>query len=149
TRQLEARCDAQTTIATVPLVVLKRAVGRSGGAELMARVERALRRAATVDLLRTTSFTSGLSSADLEVFLDSARHLHVRRGEHVYSENDVAREAFLVADGLLQAQTTDEGRPRIEAYLTRGDLFGEEELAEREPRGLSVVASGPTWLIAI
>jgi Fe-S-cluster-containing dehydrogenase component/CRP-like cAMP-binding protein len=149
TRQLEARCESDAVVAEIPLVVLKRAVGRSGGADLMAKVERALRRGATLDLLRTTSFTRGLSRGDLEMFLDAARHLHVARGEHVYREGDVAADAFFVADGMLRAQTVDDGRPRVEAYLGRGDLFGDEELAEREPRGLSVVASGPTWLVAI
>ncbi len=147
TRQLQARCEADGLLAEVPVVVLRRAASRAG-AELMAKVERALRRAATLDLLRTTSFTRALSDADLEVLLDAARHVHLARGEHVYREGDVAKEAFFVADGLLQAQTIDGDRPRIEAYLARGDLFGDEELADREPRSVAVVASGPTWLVA-
>ncbi|MDF2692261.1 MAG: Formate dehydrogenase beta subunit [Labilithrix sp.] len=149
TRQLEARCESDAVVAAVPLVVLKRAVGRTGGADLLAKMERALRRAATLDLLRTTSFTGGLPDADLEVLLDAARHVHVERGEHVYREGDAATEAFFVADGLLQAQSDDDGKPRVEAYLARGDLFGDEELGERAPRAVAVVASGPTWLIAI
>lgn len=149
TRQLEARCEADAIVAEVPLVVLKRAASRAGGAESMVKVERALRRAATLDLLRTTSFTRGLPDSDLDELLDAARHVQVARGEHVYREGDVATEAFLVADGLLQAQTADDGKPRVEAYLGRGDLFGDEELAEREPRRVAVVAGGPTWLVAI
>jgi len=149
TRQLEARCEEDALVAEVPLVVLKRAASRAGGAELMAKVERALRRAATLDLLRTTSFTRGLPDSDLDELLDAARHVHVARGEHVYREGDVATEAFLVADGLLQAQTTDDGKPRVEAYLGRGDLFGDEELVELEPRRVAVVAGGPAWLVAI
>ncbi|MBX3224136.1 MAG: cyclic nucleotide-binding domain-containing protein [Labilithrix sp.] len=149
TRQLEARCEADAIVAELPLVVLKRAATRAGGAELMAKVERALRRAAALDLLRTTSFTRGLPEADLEVLLDAARHLHVARGEHVYRAGDVAAEAFFVADGLVQAQSDDEGKPRVEAYLGRGDLFGDEELAERESRAVAVVAGGPTWLVAV
>jgi Fe-S-cluster-containing dehydrogenase component len=149
TRQLEARAETDAVVAEVPLVVLKRAIGRAGGAELMAKIERALRRAATLDLLRTSSFTRALSDADLELLLDAARHVHVARGEHVYREGDAATDAFLVADGLLQAQSDDDGKPRVEAYLSRGDLFGDEELAEREARAVSVVACGPTWLVAL
>jgi Fe-S-cluster-containing dehydrogenase component/CRP-like cAMP-binding protein len=149
TRQLEARCEADAVVAEVPLVVFRRAAVRAGGDELMAKVERGLRRAATLDLLRTTSFTRGLADSDIELLLDAAKHVHVARGEHVYREGDVATDAFLVAEGLLQAQTDDEGRPRVEAYLARGDVFGDEELAERTPRVLSVVASGPVWLVAI
>lgn len=149
TRQLEARCEEESVVAEVPLVVLRRAIGRAGATEAMARIERALRRAATLDLLRTASFTRSLSDADLEVLLDAARHVHVARGDTLYREGDVADAAYLVADGLLQAQTDDGGRPRIEAYLSRGDLFGDEELAEREPRRVTIAASGPAWLVAI
>lgn len=149
TRQFEARCEVDAVVAEVPLVVFRRAAVRSGGDELIARLERGLRRAMALDLLRTTSFTRGLSDADIDVLVDAAKHVHVARGEHVYREGDTAEDAFLVAEGLLQAQTDDDGRPRVEAYLGRGDVFGDEELADRTPRGLSVVASGPVWLVAI
>jgi Fe-S-cluster-containing dehydrogenase component/CRP-like cAMP-binding protein len=149
TRQLEARCEEASVVAEVPLVVLRRAIGRGGGTESIARIERALRRAATLDLLRTASFTRSLSDADLELLLDAARHVHVARGDSLYREGDTADAAYLVADGLLQAQTDDHGKPRVEAYLSRGDLFGDEELADREPRRVTIAASGPAWLVAI
>ena len=149
TRQLEARCEEDSVVAEVPLVVLRRAIGRGGGTESIARIERALKRAATLDLLRTASFTRALSDADIALLLDAARHVQVPRGEKLYGEGDLADAAYLVADGLLQAQTDDGGRPRIEAYLSRGDLFGDEELGDREPRRVAIVASGPAWLVAI
>jgi Fe-S-cluster-containing dehydrogenase component/CRP-like cAMP-binding protein len=150
-RQMEARSAPRETtiIAEVPLTVLRRAIGRAGGGEIASRLERALKRAATVDLLRTTSFTRALAERDIEVLLDAVRHVEVPRGEHVYREGDVADNAYLVADGLLQAQTDDGGKPRVEAYLTRGDLFGDEELEDRSMRRVAVVASGPAWLLAI
>lgn len=150
-RQMEARSAPRetTVVAEVPLTVLRRAIGRAGGGEIAARLERALKRAATVDLLRTTSFTRVLPERDLEVLLDAVRHVEVPRGEHVYREGDVAESAYLVADGLLQAQTDDGGKPRVEAYLTRGDLFGDDELEDRSVRRVAVVASGPAWLVAI
>jgi CRP-like cAMP-binding protein len=150
-RQMEARSAPRETtiIAEVPLTGLRRAIGRAGGGEIASRLERALKRAATVDLLRTTSFTRALAERDIEVLLDAVRHVEVPRGEHVYREGDVADNAYLVADGLLQAQTDDGGKPRVEAYLTRGDLFGDEELEDRSMRRVAVVASGPAWLLAI
>ncbi|MDB4939178.1 MAG: Formate dehydrogenase beta subunit [Labilithrix sp.] len=148
-RQMEARCEEPSVVAEVPLTVLRRAIGRSGGGELATRLERALKRAATVDLLRTTSFTRALPERDIEVLLDAVRHVAVARGEHVYREGDTAASAYLVADGLLQAQSDDGGKPRVEAYLSRGDLFGDDELEERSVRRVAVVASGPTWLVAI
>ena len=64
-RQMEARCEEAGVVAEVPLTVLRRAIGRTGGGELAARLERALKRAATVDLLRTTSFTRALPERDI------------------------------------------------------------------------------------
>ncbi len=148
-RQMEAQCDEAGTIAEVPLTVLRRAIGRAGGGEIATRLERSLKRAATLDLLRTTSFTRTLPERDIEILLDSLRHVEVARGEHVYREGDVADAAFLVADGLLQAQSEDDGKPRVEAYLARGDLFGDDELDDRSVRRVAVVASGPTWLVAV
>ena len=150
TRQMDARCEEPATVAEVPLVVLRRALGRAGGGEQLARIERALRRAATLDLLRTTSFTRQLPSADIEALLDTATHREVPRGGHVYRQGDPADHAFLVADGLLQAQSEDDGKPRIEAYIARGDLFGDDELEDLDGRRrVSVVASGPAWIVAI
>ncbi|HEY8075590.1 MAG TPA: cyclic nucleotide-binding domain-containing protein, partial [Labilithrix sp.] len=149
TRQLDARCDEAGSIAEIPLVVLRRALGRAGAEEHTHRLERALRRAATLDLLRTTAFTSALPDRDVEILLDAARHVHVARGEHLFRAGDAADAAYLVADGLLQAQTDDDGKPRVEAYLSRGDLLGDAELEDRDVRGVSVVASGPAWLVAI
>ncbi len=145
TRQLEARCERGATVAVVPLVVLRRAATRAGGAELLAKMERALRRASTLDLLRTASFSRDLAAGDLEVLLDATRHVHLERGEHLYRAADPAHEAFLVVDGLVQSR----GRTRIDAYLGRGDVFGHEELAAGAPRARSAVASGPTWLVGI
>lgn len=151
TRQMEARCASgeKAVVAEVPLTVLRRAIGRAGGGEVASRLERALKRAATLDLFRTTSFTRVLPERDIEVLLDAARHVEVPRGEHVYREGDVAEHAYLVADGLLQVQTEDDGKPRVEAYLARGDLLGDDELEDRSVRRVAVVASGPAWLVAI
>jgi Fe-S-cluster-containing dehydrogenase component/CRP-like cAMP-binding protein len=148
-RQMEARCDEAGLVAEVPLTVLRRALGRAGGGDLAPRLERALRRAATLDLLRTTSFTRALGERDTDVLLDAIRHVEVPRGEHVYREGEIAESAYLVADGLLQAQSDDAGTPRVEAYLARGDLFGDDELEDRSARRVAVVASGPAWLLAI
>ena len=148
-RQMEARCEEPGRVAEVPLTVLRRAIGRTGGGEHASRLERALKRAATLDLLRTTSFTRTLPERDIEILLDTVRHLEVARGAHVYRQGDVADHAYLVADGLLQAQSDDQGKPRVEAYIARGDLFGDDELDDRSSRRVAVVASGPSWLIAV
>lgn len=148
-RAFEARAATKTRLAEIPIPVLLRAVGRAGDGEVVGRLERALRRAASLDLVRATAFGRKLGDRDLENVVDSIRHLHLARGEHLYRAGDPSIEAFFVADGLLSAQTEDDGKPRVEAYLSRGDLVGEDELDAREPRRLSVVASGPAWLVAL
>jgi Fe-S-cluster-containing dehydrogenase component/CRP-like cAMP-binding protein len=149
TRPVEARAEGPVEVAEVPLVILRRALARLESADVAQRVERALRRAATLDLLRTTSFTRALDARDLDILLDAATHENVARGAHVFREGERATHAYLVADGMLQAQTDDDGKPRVEAYLARGDLFGDVELEDHEPRTVSVVAAGPSWLVAI
>jgi len=148
-RQMDARCEEAGIVAELPVTVLRRALARSGAGDHAARFERALRRALTDDLLRTTSFTRNLPDRDVAVLLDAARHAHVARGEHLYREGDASTEAYLVADGLLQVQTTDAGAPRVEAYLGRGDLFGDDELEDHSRRRVGVVAAGPSWVIAV
>ncbi|AKV01865.1 Formate dehydrogenase O beta subunit [Labilithrix luteola] len=149
TRHSDARAREACTIAEIPVTVLRRAIGRSGGAELVERSERALRRSAAFDLLRASSFARSLGERDLEILVDAATHLHLGRGEFVYREGDAPEHACVVADGVLQAQSDDEGRPRVEAYLGRGDLFGEAELEARDARRISVVAQGPSWVVRI
>lgn len=148
TRAFSARAGARASIAEIPVAVLRRAAGRGDG-EVVERQRRALERAATLDLLRTTTFGRALSDRELDILLDAVRHVHLARGEHLYREGDPASDAFVVAGGLLSAQSTDDGKPRVEAYLSRGDLFGDDELERRDARSLSVVAAGPAWLVAI
>jgi len=147
-RQMDARCDEPGQIAEVPIAVLRRALVRAGATELLSRLERALRRVATFDLLRSAAFTRALPDRDLELLLDAAQHVEVPRGGHVYREGDSSDHGYLVAQGILQAQSDDQGRLRVEAYLARGDLFGDDELEDRSRRRVGVVASGPAWVIA-
>ena len=62
---------------------------------------------------------------------------------------DPADHAFVVADGILSAQCDEDGRPRIEGYFTRGDVFGDDDLEPGGARALSVVAAGPARLVAL
>lgn len=149
TRLLDATAIAASVVAEIPIVVLRRAATRAGAGELLARAERAMRRAATLDLLKTTALAPLLDAPTLERWLDAARHLQIARGEHVYRVGDPSKDAYFVADGMVQAQTVDDGKPRAFAYLTRGDLFGDEELEAHDTRAVAVVAHGPSWIVAI
>src|SRR5262249_37823308 len=127
-RQLEAASVGTSRVAEVPLTVFRRAIERSEGAgDVLLRRERALRRAATLDLLRATSFTRDLPERDLEVLLDAAEHIMLARGEALFREGELAERVYFVADGMLQIQTEDDARVRVRAYVSRGDVVGDDK----------------------
>jgi Fe-S-cluster-containing dehydrogenase component/CRP-like cAMP-binding protein len=148
-RRATAVATEQTTIAEIPVHVFRRAAARSGKAEVAERLLRALRRAATRDLLSTLAFTRTLSAGEIDVLLDAATHHRVARGEAVYRQGDPAEELWLVADGLVQIQTDDGDRLHVRAYLGRGDFFGDAEIESGGTRRASAVASGPSALLSL
>jgi Fe-S-cluster-containing dehydrogenase component/CRP-like cAMP-binding protein len=137
-------------VAEIPVHVFQRAVGRAGTAALAERLQRSLHRTATSDLLETLAFTRELGQGDRDVLLDAIAHRRVERGDPVFRQGDPVGELFLVADGMVQIQTEDEGRLHVRAYLARGDFFGDAEILEgARTRRTSAVASGPSLLLAV
>ena len=136
-------------VAEIPVHVFRRAAGRSGKAEVAEKLERILRRSATRDLLRTLAFTRDLPEDDIDRILDAVRYHPLARGEYVYRQGETAADLWLVGDGMVQLQTDVDDRLHIRAYLTRGDFFGDAEIAARTPRATSAVASGASLLLSI
>ena len=135
--------------AEIPVHLFRRAAVRSGKAEFAEKLERALRRSATRDLLGTLAFTRDLPPEDVDVLLDAVAYRRFERGQAVYREGDPSGELWLVADGMVQIQTEEGGRLHVRAYLTRGDFFGDVEIGEGAPRAASAVASGASTLLSI
>lgn len=136
--------------AEVPVHVFRRAAARSGRAEVAEKLERALRRAATRDLLRAAALTRDLDESRFDMLLDAARVSQIPRGQTVYRQGDPSTELWLVGDGLVQIQTIDDDdRLHVRAYLGKGDFFGDVELDRGAPRTATAVAAGPSVLIAI
>lgn len=148
-RPMEAACVEPARLARIPVAIYLRAVERSGGTSVVDAQARALRRQIMRDLLRATSFGRALDAEAIDVLLDAGEHRMLARGEALYRRGDPARHAFFVADGMVQIQLDDDGRRRVGAYLSPGDLVGDTELWRGEPRRTSAVASGPTWLLAV
>jgi Fe-S-cluster-containing dehydrogenase component/CRP-like cAMP-binding protein len=148
-RQLEAVSVGQAKVAQVPLGVFRRAIERTSSGDVHLKRERALRRAATLDLLRATSFTRDLPERDLEVLLDAAEHVTLARGEALFREGEAPERVYFVADGMLQIQTEDDARVRVRAYVSRGDVVGDEEATTGARYAVSAVASGAAWVIAV
>jgi Fe-S-cluster-containing dehydrogenase component/CRP-like cAMP-binding protein len=149
TRTTEAFSVERGRLAAIPALVLHRAAGRAGAGELAERIARTLRRAATLDLLRTMSVARDFADADLDALVDAAEHRTLARGEVLYRTGDPATHVYFVADGMLQVQSEEDDRLRVRAYLSRGDVVGELEAQHRRPRDLGVAASGPSWVLAV
>jgi len=149
-RRTTATALEKAVAAEIPVHVFRRAAGRSGRAEVAEKLERTLRRAATRDLLRAAALTRDLDEAKLDMLLDAARVSQIARGQTVYRRGDPSGELWLVGDGLVQIQTTDDDdRLHVRAYLGKGDFFGDLELEQGVPRSATAVAAGPSVLIAI
>ncbi|WP_433937595.1 cyclic nucleotide-binding domain-containing protein [Sorangium cellulosum] len=148
-RRTTAVALAESVLAEIPVHLFRRAAGRSGKAEVAERLERALRRSATRDLLGTLAFTRDLDPEDIEALLDAVGHRRFERGQAVYRVGDPAAELWLIAEGMVQIQTEDGDRIHVRAYLTRGDFFGDVELDEGRSRAASAVASGAVTLLSV
>ncbi|WP_437922700.1 cyclic nucleotide-binding domain-containing protein [Sorangium sp. So ce291] len=148
-RRTTAIALAPSVLAEIPVHLFRRAAGRSGKAEIAEKLERALRRSATRDLLSTLAFTRDLDPEDIEILLDAVSHRRFERGQAIYRAGDPAIELWLIADGMVQIQTEDGDRIHVRAYLTRGDFFGDVELDEGRCRTASAVASGAATLLSV
>lgn len=140
-RDGEARALSTVRAASVPFVVLERALVRAGGAELAERIGRAVRRRLLDRRLRDSGLVGARDEAAAGALLDAATYRELERGEVVYEVGESVSSAVLVLDGLLATrETDDEGKLVPVGYLGRGDLF-------REPGGrasLTLSAAGPS-----
>jgi Fe-S-cluster-containing dehydrogenase component len=141
-RRATATALEASELAELPMGVYRRVAARSGADGVAERELRALRRIARRDLLRTLAFARDLPDDDLELLLDAASEIATARSRPVFSAGDAADACYLVTDGIVQLQTADGDRVQIRAYLTRGDLFGEDDVLAVERRGITAVALG-------
>jgi CRP-like cAMP-binding protein len=79
---------------------------------------------------RTLALTRDLPAASLDTLLDAVAHRSFERGEAVYEQGAAPSDVWLIADGLVQIQTEEDGRLHVRAYLSRGDFFGDAEVLE-------------------
>jgi small-conductance mechanosensitive channel len=70
-------------------------------------------------------------------------------GETVIRAGDAGSSMFVVHNGRVQVQLTDNGKPRPVATLNEGDFFGEMALLTGEPRAANVVAVEETEVLEI
>ena len=148
-RRATAIATTRAVVAEIPVHVFRRAAARAGKAEMAERIERALSRTATRDLLRTLALTPALPEGSIDALLDAVAHRSAARGEILHEQGSAASEVWLIADGLVQIQTEEDGRLHVRAYLSRGAFFGDAEVLEGGARRTTAVASGPSRLLSI
>lgn len=78
----------------------------------------------------------------------SMRHVFAP-GETVIRAGDEGASMFVVHNGRVRVQISDNGRPRTVAVLQDGDFFGEMALFTGEPRTANVVAIEETEVLEI
>lgn len=150
-RRAAAVATTAGLVAEIPTALFRRGAGRSGATGVWERELRALRRAATRDLLGESGLGGGLGRDDLDRLLDAARHQVYPRGERIFEVGDLSAEAHLVADGLVALQRVEPGEDGDEvvaarAYLARGDVFGEDDPVGASRR-VRAVAQGATRVV--
>jgi small-conductance mechanosensitive channel len=70
-------------------------------------------------------------------------------GEAVIRAGDAGSSMFVVHNGRVKVQISDNGKPRTVAVLKDGDFFGEMALFTGEPRTANVVAAEETEVLEI
>jgi Fe-S-cluster-containing dehydrogenase component/CRP-like cAMP-binding protein len=137
-----------TELVELPAHLVRRAALRAGG-EGESRVDRSLKRAIALDLLRGTALGAEVDERELEALVDASNFEEHARKTTLFQEGDPSTAIWVVADGLVQLQQEREGRLHVLAYFAPGDLLGDEELAHARPRVTSAICRGPTQLLAI
>ncbi len=107
------------------------------------------RGSAVTDRLAAVDIFAPLS-AEETTMLATASVSHVfAPGELVIRAGDPGSSMFVVHNGRVSVQISENGRPRMVATLNEGDFFGEMALFTGEPRTASVVALEETEVLEI
>lgn len=148
-RRAEAVAVGPVVVAAIPVPLFRRAIGRAGGAEVAARLERTLRRGLVHDVLAASCLGRELDEGAIELAVDAATVRRVERGETVFDEGEPVRELLVLGEGLLQLQTSDGERVRVRGYASAGDLVGAGGLRRGDRRDTSAVAMGASLVVGV
>ncbi len=150
TRLSRAQAKTDACAVEVPFALVSRARVRGGVAEdVIAREQRSLRRALSRDALFASALGSDLPDAEFAMLIDAAQWKQVERGNFVYQTGEPADLAYVLVAGLIQLQVEDAGRTRVTAYLSRGDVLGDDAALSGEAHDGSAVALGNVHLLAL
>ena len=104
---------------------------------------------AIVERLSAVDMFAPLSAEEIAMLAGAAvRHVFAP-GETVIRAGDSGASMFVVHNGRVSVQISENGRPRTVATLNEGDFFGEMALFTGEPRTANVVALEETEVLEI
>ena len=110
-----------------------------------------------VSTLEQADIFQGLSSTQLELVSSICTERHFHADEHIFEENTVGNEMYVIAEGEVAIQVDPSmigvmsgGGPHTIAILRRGQSFGEMSLVDEGLRSAGALCSQPnTRLIVI
>jgi len=102
-----------------------------------------------IDRLLAVEVFAPLSAEETEQLASSSASRIFAPGEMVIRAGEQGSSMFVVHNGRVQVQVTENGRPRNVAVLNEGDFFGEMALFTGEPRSANVVAIEETEVLEI
>src|SRR6266705_3177556 len=102
-----------------------------------------------IDRLLAVEIFAPLSAEETEKLAGASSSHIFAPGEMVIRAGDQGSSMFVVHNGRVQVQVTENGRPRNVAILNEGDFFGEMALFTGEPRTANVVALEETEVLEI
>ena len=104
---------------------------------------------AIIERLSAVDIFAPLSGDETSMLAQAAvRHIFAP-GETVIRAGDPGSSMFVVHNGRVRVQVSENGRPRTVATLNEGDFFGEMALFTGEPRTANVVALEETEVLEI
>jgi len=104
---------------------------------------------AIVERLSAVDIFAPLSSEETAMLAQAASSHVFAPGETVIRAGDPGSSMFVVHNGRVSVQVSENGRPRTVATLSDGAFFGEMALFTGEPRTASIVAIEETEVLEI
>ncbi|MBA4150802.1 MAG: cyclic nucleotide-binding domain-containing protein [Verrucomicrobia bacterium] len=78
-----------------------------------------------LQIIAAHPFLRGMSAGNLQVLADSAMLKHFDAGELIFREGDVANRFYLIREGKVALETTDENKiPYLVQHIGAGDVLG-------------------------
>jgi CRP-like cAMP-binding protein len=104
---------------------------------------------AIVERLSAVDIFAPLSSEETVMLAQAATSHVYAPGEIVIRGGDPGSSMFVVHNGRVNVQITENGQPRTVATLSEGAFFGEMALFTGEPRTASIIAVEETEVLEI